>query len=339
MFLQSHAGCENQTSAYESLVDPTRPWYKKRRLIFLNIWIAVLLITSSTNGFDGSMVNGLQSLAVWESEFNYPSGSKLGLLGASQNAGALMSLPVAPYFTDRFGRRAAIFLGVCLMICGVVLQTASQSVSMFIGARFMIGLGATFAVNAAPLLVSEIAYSSQRRPLTSLYNTMWFLGSISASWSTYGSVHLQSSRSWRLPSALQALPSVIQFFLIWFVPESPRWLVSRGQRAKALRFLAHYHADGNEEDPLVQYEYEEIKAAIAVERATNSQLGWMSFAKTKGNRKRLRIIVALAIFSQYVPDFIICRSESKMSRWSGNGLLSYCGYSDLLMTVIISIFV
>lgn len=297
----------HESSAYEHLVDSTRPWYKKRRLVLLNIWIAVLLITSSTNGFDGSMVNGLQSLDSWESAFNYPSGSKLGFLGASQNVGALLSLPIAPFLTDTYGRRCSIFLGVCFMIFGVVLQTASQSVGMFIGARFLIGFGTTFAANAAPLLVTEIAYPSHRGPLTSLYNTMWFLGSITASWSTYGSFHIKSSWSWRLPSALQGLPSVIQLALIWFVPESPRWLVSKGQRAKALQTLAYYHSDGNEEEPLVQYEYEEIKAAIAVERATNSHLGWASFTKTKGNRKRLRIIIALAVFSQ----------------WSGNGLLSY----------------
>lgn len=298
MFFNSHLGLESRNSAYEQLVDSSRPWYRNRRLLVLNFWIAVLLVTSSTNGFDGSMVNGLQSLDHWETEFNHPSGSKLGLLGASQNVGALVSLPAAPFLTDRYGRRAAIFLGVCLMIAGVVFQTASQSVGMFIGARFIIGFGLTFAANTAPLLVTEIAYPSQRGPLTSLYNTLWFFGSITASWSTYGAFHLNSSWSWRLPSALQGLPSATQLFLIWFVPESPRWLVSRGRRAEALHTLAYYHADGNEEDPLVQYEYEEIKAAIAVERATNSHLGWMSFTKTKGNRRRLRIIVALAVFSQ-----------------------------------------
>jgi hypothetical protein len=111
---------------------------------------------------------------------------------------------------------------------------------------------------------------------------------------------MASSWSWRIPSALQGLPSFIQFFLIWFAPESPRWLISKGRRAEGLRILAYYHASGNEEDPLVEYEFEEIKTAIAVERATSSNIGWLSFYKTKGNRKRLRIIVAIAVFSQSV---------------------------------------
>ena len=55
---------------------------------------------------------------------------------------------------------------------------------------------------------------------------------------------------------------MLQVLLIWFVPESPRYLVSKGKDAQALKTLAYYHADGNAEDPLVRYEFEEIKAAI-----------------------------------------------------------------------------
>jgi hypothetical protein len=59
------------------------------------------------------------------------------------------------------------------------------------------------------------------------------------------------------------------------------------------------------EDPLVQYEFEEIKAAIAFDREVAANVGWTSLFKTPGNRRRMRIIVALAFFSQ----------------WSGNGLV------------------
>ena len=157
------------------------------------------------------------------------------------------------------------------------------------------------------MLVTELAYPPYRAPLSSLYNTLWYSGAIVAAWSTFGTFKINSSWAWRIPSVLQGIPSVLQLCLLWFGPESPRWLVSKGRDAQALNVLAYYHADGNEQDPLVQFEYEEIKAAIDLDRAVATSVGWMSLIKTPGNRKRLTIIVAIAWFSQ----------------WSGNGLVSY----------------
>ncbi|KAG6335511.1 hypothetical protein ID866_3583 [Astraeus odoratus] len=295
-----------QDASFKHLLDPNRKWYNNKRLIVLNAWIVLLLITSSTNGYDGSMMNGLQSLSQWQTAF-HPSNAMLGLLNAIQNIGALAGYPFAPYLSDGIGRRKTVFLGATIMLVATALQTASQSVRMFIGARFLIGFGLTFAANSAPMLVTELAYPEYRAQLTSLYNSLWYSGSIIAAWATYGTFRINSTWSWRLPSLLQGIPAILQFALILFAPESPRWLVSKGREAEALQTLAYYHADGNEQDALVQYEFQEIKAAIEFDRTVAANVGWKSLIATPGNRKRMRIIVALAFFSQ----------------WSGNGLVSY----------------
>jgi len=67
----------------------------------------------------------------------------------------------------------------------------------------------------------------------------------SAAWTTFGTFQIESTWSWRIPSALQALSSIVQVFLIYFCPESPRWLYSKGKDDEALQTLAYYHADGN----------------------------------------------------------------------------------------------
>ncbi|KAF5328747.1 hypothetical protein D9619_011586 [Psilocybe cf. subviscida] len=309
-------------AGYMHLITDTRPWYKNKRILILNFWICILLITSSTNGYDGSMMNGLQSVDAWEKEFNNPQGGKLGLFNAIQNIGALAGYPFAPYMADNFGRRRTIFFGAAIMILATVLQSVSHTFGMFIGARFLIGFGLTFAACAAPLLVTEIAFPTQRAQATSMYNTLWqyhthsnerlfiiaFLLNInSAAWTTFGTFRIPNNWAWRIPSALQGLPSVIQVFMIWFVPESPRWLLSKGRDEQALKTLAYYHANGDKHNPLVQYEFEEIKAAIKFDREVAENIGWLSLFKSPGNRRRMRIIVALAFFSQ----------------WSGNGLVSY----------------
>ncbi|OJA17867.1 hypothetical protein AZE42_05906 [Rhizopogon vesiculosus] len=301
------ATANNQDASFAHLIDQRRKWYNNRRIITLNAWIVLLLISSSTNGYDGSMMNGLQSLPQWEVAFDNPSGSKLGLLNAIQNIGALAGYPFAPYMSDGIGRRRTVFFGAVIMCIATALQTAAQSVGMFIGARFLIGFGLTFAANAAPMLVTEISYPTYRAPLTSLYNSLWYSGSIVAAWTTYGSFKINSTWAWRLPSLLQGIPSVLQVALVLFAPESPRWLIKKGRDAEALKTLAYYHADGDEQDPLVLYEFGEIKAAIEYDRTVAANVGWKSLVATPGNRKRMRIILALAFFSQ----------------WSGNGLVSY----------------
>lgn len=132
------------------------------------------------------------------------------------------------------------------------------------------------------------------------------MGSIVAAWLTYGTNNIASEWSWRIPSILQALPSLLQISCVWFVPESPRWYIAKGLPERGLQVLAHVHAEGNDQDEIVQLEYEEIKETIAIEKEAE-QTGWLELFKTKGNRHRLLILVSAGLFSQ----------------WSGNGLVSY----------------
>lgn len=141
----------------------------------------------------------------------------------------------------------------------------------------------------------------------------------SAAWTTFYSFKIDNTWAWRLPSLLQGLPSFLQLLLIPFAPESPRWLVSQHREQEALQTLAYYHASGDAQDPLVTFEFDEIKAAIELDRQhhleqpkdtpapSRYKAATSPLFATPGNRKRMTIILALAFFSQ----------------WSGNGLVSY----------------
>ncbi|KAG8725559.1 hypothetical protein FRC09_011286 [Ceratobasidium sp. 395] len=125
-------------------------------------------------------------------------------------------------------------------------------------------------------------------------------------WSTFGTFRIPNDWSWRIPSALQGLSSLIQFVFVWFIPDSPRWLISKGRDQQARDILQKWHAGGEENNGLVNFEYREIKRAIVLE-AEQDRSSWVDLFRTPGNRRRMRIIIAVALFSQL----------------SGNGLISY----------------
>lgn len=122
---------------------------------------------------------------------------------------------------------------------------------------------------------------------------------------TAGTFRINNTWSWRIPSVLQGLPSVIQLALLWTIPESPRWLVDHGKVDKAANVICKYHCNGDRDDPLIAFELAEIEDSILIER--ENKVGWLDLFKGRGNLRRLRIIIAIAFFSQ----------------WSGNGLVSY----------------
>lgn len=103
------------------------------------------------------------------------------------------------------------------------------------------------------------------------------------------------------------MPSVIQLAFLWFIPESPRFLISKERHDEALAILTTYHANGNANHPTVQFEYAEIKETIRLEFQYAKSSRYIDFLKTRGNRYRLLLIASLGLFSQ----------------WSGNGLVSY----------------
>jgi len=253
------------------------------------------------------MLNNMRILPQWQDYFDDPQESTLGLLTALYSIGSIASLPIAPFLADRFGRKAAIFGGCILMCIGASIQTASQNLGMFMGGRFLMGFGNSLAQLSSPLLLAEICHPQHRARVTGVYNCLWNLGAIVNTWLTFGTKRIDSDWCWRIPTLGQAIPSVIQLCFLWFIPESPRYLISKERSEEALQMLGKYHANGDINNATVQFEYAEIKETLRLEFQFKKSSTYLDFLKTRGNRYRLMLLVSLGLFSQ----------------WSGNGLVSY----------------
>lgn len=264
------------------------------------------LVVCATNGYDGSVLTGLQGVAAWNNQFGSPKGALLGITSASYPLGAILSTPFSAIISDRFGRRLSIIIGSFIMILGVIIQCVSKNIGLFIGGRVIVGFGITLALAAAPILISELAHPRHRVFFGSLYNTSFYLGALLAGWVSFGSYRIPSAWAWRLPTLLQAGPACIQVLFVWFLDESPRWLAYKDRGDEAYELLVKHHGNGNWNDPLVQAEYWEMNETLKAEKENTNQ-GLKLFIASPANRKRLAILVTLAVFGQ----------------WSGNGLVSY----------------
>ncbi|TLS30196.1 hypothetical protein PpBr36_03257 [Pyricularia pennisetigena] len=282
------------------------------------------LVICATNGYDGSVLTGLQGIERWRSQFGDPKGALLGITTAALPLGSIVSTPFSAWLSDRWGRRSSILVGSFIMIIGVILQCVSTTIGAFLGRRMIIGFGITMALTAGLILISELAHPRHRVFFSSLYNTSFYLGALMAGWITFGSWPLEGPWAWRLPTLFQAAPACVQMFFVWFLPESPRWLVFRDRSDEAYETLARYHGGGNWEDPLVRAEFWEMKETLMAEKAAKG-IGPGIFLKTPANRKRLLILLSLR-----KETFLI--TLAVFGQWSGNGLVSY--YLTKILTSI-----
>jgi sugar porter (SP) family MFS transporter len=193
------------------------------------------------------------------------------------------------------------------MIVGAAVQGAAKNLSMFMAGRFFMGFGNSLAQLSSPLLLTELCHPQHRGRVTAIYNCLWNVGAIICTWLTFGTKRIETNWCWRIPALTQALPSIIQLCFIFFIPESPRWLISKDRNEEALNILGKYHANGDVNNATVQFEYAEIKETIRLEFLYTKTSSYLDFFKTKGNRYRLMLLCSLGLFSQ----------------WSGNGLVSY----------------
>ncbi|KAM6507138.1 hypothetical protein FALCPG4_018522 [Fusarium falciforme] len=295
--------------------NPDVPWYKQAHLLRLNLNIAGLIFFSSAVGYDGSLLNGLQSLPQWQEYMDHPTGEWSGFINVVYWITIGLSCPVGGWLANRFGRRVVIALAYIPLLAGSGLQAGAQTQAQWIVGRALIGIPTAFYATAVPLLITEIAHPQHRSVVTALVNTAFFVGGIVAAWTCYGTRNY-TDWSWRLPCLLQAVLPLAALPALLLAPESPRWLVSKGRLDQARLILGKHHAGGDENQPLVDFELKEMVEAIQAESQAQSSTSYMTMVSTPANRKRFLITISLSFYSQ----------------WVGNGVVSY--YLSAVLTTV-----
>lgn len=186
-------------------------------------------------GYDLGVISGalpfitkLWSLSSWDK----------GVITASISVGAVIGAIFSPRGNEALGRRRTIMSAAVIVVLGTLAATFSPTFTMLVISRLVIGVGIGFSSSTVPTYLSELAPARLRGAMGALNQIFIVLGILIAFLVSYG---LGSSSNWRLMFACAIVPAVILFFGLIALPETPRWLLSRGREEEARAVLVSSH--------------------------------------------------------------------------------------------------
>ncbi|KAH3667512.1 hypothetical protein OGAPHI_003161 [Ogataea philodendri] len=262
----------------------------QKSMLVVNLMMAICFPTSF--GYDSMMMSSLNALPMYKDYFGITDATS-NLNTASMWIGQIVSVFIVQYFADRFGRRPCAIGSMLIVTVGIILQSAAQDVAMFVIGRIVLGFGFGIGAVSVSVLIAELTPRKWRTTVTGLFFTNFLIGSIIASAVTYGSMDIQSTWCWRLPSIVQAAPLVCSFIFVWFSPESPRFLVLKGRENEAREILSIVEDTFPTSDIV-----EDIVSSCAEEAAINRShfFVWKDiFATRVGKRRMLTLLIQSAV--------------------------------------------
>ncbi|OAA51247.1 General substrate transporter [Beauveria brongniartii RCEF 3172] len=263
-------------------------WAPESTALLSVLLVLCSIVQSTTGGYDGSMLNGLNILPSYTDYFRLTPATK-GLNTASTFIGGFIGPIFAGVIADRLGRRPAIFWGTVVTLIGIILQGAAQNIAMFVIARIILGAGSQVSGIAGIVYLSETFPSRWRTWGLGLLNNCYYIGALIAAGVTLGTSKWQSTWAWRAPSLFQAIFSVICLLFLPFIPESPRWLVARDRYEDARVVVALTNANGNLQDPVAMAVYKQIVDTLEWEKKEGRTMSPKEIFKTPTARKRVLI--------------------------------------------------
>ncbi|ANF59105.1 sugar porter family MFS transporter [Halotalea alkalilenta] len=202
---------------------------------------------------------------------------------ASIIAGALVGCVGTGPISDRLGRRRTAMLVGLVFAVGSVLSAMSPTVMILVLSRFVLGLAAGSATQIIPVYIAEVTPPAHRGKLVVMFQFMVVFGITCAYFTGF-----VLGNEWRWMFALGVVPAVILMLGMLVLPESPRWLLSKGREDEAMSVLQRVRSSPDK----AQAELDEIKTVSNQPQGTWKDLGqpWL--------RPAIIVGAGIAMFSQ-----------------------------------------
>ncbi|NOY41062.1 MAG: sugar porter family MFS transporter [Planctomycetes bacterium] len=263
-------------------------------------------------GFDTAVISGTQKSL--EDVFQLDSFS-LGFTVASALIGTIFGSIMVGRPSDRFGRKAVLFVVGVLYFASAVGSALAWDWYSFLFFRFIGGIGVGGASVVSPMYIAEISPARLRGRLVAITQLNVVFGILLAYLSNYliAQQGLGAATEWRWMFGVEAFPALVFFFLLFSTPRSPRWLVSHNHLKEAYDVLKKLGTD----EGSIQREIDEIQVSLDL---SHHSLKEPLFRLVY--RKPILLAVAIAIFNQlsginalmyYAPKIFVMAGASKDS--------------------------
>lgn len=230
-------------------------------------------------GYDQGVFAGLIGGSAFKDTFNNPDTTTIGTVTAIYEIGCFLGAILTFYIGDKLGRKKAIWLGLLIMLVGTVLQTTAYGLAHMIVGRVVTGIGNGINTSTVPMYQAETTKARSRGRMISIEGWFITIGITISYWITYGtSFSHDAAIQWRTPIALQIAFGLVTAFMLFGLPESPRYLMAKDRREEALEVLALLEG-ADQQSEAVQSQFRSIQSALEFSRsaANGSAITWRDY--------------------------------------------------------------
>ncbi|MEE1062163.1 MAG: sugar porter family MFS transporter, partial [Paludibacteraceae bacterium] len=240
-------------------------------------------------GFDTGVISG--AIPYMQSDLNI-SDSDIEDITTFALIGAMIGALVSGYLSDKFGRKRIILVAAVIFLLGAIGCGSASGVSGLMAARIFLGVGIGVASFSTPLYLAEISPASIRGTLVSMFQLLITVGLLGAFLSDSAIADDTNASCWRNMFYVGVIPAIILLVGMFFLPESPRWLLSKGQEKEALQIMEKIedHSVIEEEISKMKSDIEQTKEEMTI--AETFKQKWMFYP--------LMLAVLIMFFQQAV---------------------------------------